>query len=628
MNSALLLTALFNGAWQGAALCFLALLTFRLFRRLNATTMFAVWSVLLAIAVLLPAANYVFAAKPYVVRVVVPAGPTYAVGSERPRYLGRVSMSQRDTYALRAATVSTPRVGAHIDLAAIVTSVLRYAPVILALLAMIALLRLGLLGRDVVRMLLARTRVRPIEPPVAVSADIARPYRYAASQEFTSPCVLGFAPALIVIPEDLLVDDRAELTSVLLHEREHVRRFDDVQNVVHRLVGAVGFFCPGVRIALRELALYREQICDDAAVNATGDRISYAMTLTDLAQWAQGRGAPVPSLIFKRKHLLHRLDVLLDSAVSHSLRMNRRFAVAAVAAVVLAAVLVLRIQVPVVAQTLATPAPQTVRAQMSKVRADAAQVRAEAVQTRAHLSVVRSMVNQMRAQAAAVHAQARAREQEQKVRELHQHAHLHARITHLVTSQPAVAFAPPVSAPAPATAVAVNSSGDLLDALSNAGLRNLSVDDLVSIRDHGVTPELVRSAASYFGHVKAEDLVYLADHGVGPQYIATLTTSGVRNVSPKEATLLMDHGVSAPLISAACAYFTHITADDLSRLADHGVSAPAMQGFRSAGLTGVSVDDVIRLFDNGIDARYVAKVRRFNPHASIDEIIRLRNAGF
>lgn len=669
MNAALLLTALFNGAWQGTALCLLALQAFRLFRRLNATTMFAVWSVSLAIVVLLPAANYALAVRPYVVRVVAQASA--------PRYLGGASIPYHDTGArasiqrnagvtLRyrsAAEASRPLPSTRnnsLNIVDLVTTVFRYAPAILALLALIALLRLGWLGRDVVRMLVARKRVRTIEPPVAVSGDIARPYRYAASNEFTSPCVLGFAPALIVIPEDLLADDRAELTSVVLHEREHVRRFDDVQNVVHRIIGALGFFCPGVRIALRELALYREQICDDAAVNATGDRISYAMTLTDLAQWAQGRGAPVPSLIFKRKHLLHRLEVLLDSAVSHSLRMNRRFALAAAAAVVLAAVLVLRIQVPVVAQTLVTPAPppQAVRAQVraeaAKVRAQTAQVRAEAAQTRAHLSVVRAMVKQMRAQAVTVRAQTQVRTQEQQMRKqmlqvrqqveqarkqeqqaheqlqrvherlqhVHEHAHLRARLAQPLASAPTIAIAPPVT-------VAANSMpGNLLDALSSAGLRNLSVDDLVALRDHGVTPELVHSASSYFGHVKAEDLVYLADHGVGPQYISTLTASGVRGISPKEATTLMDHGVSASLISAASAYFGHVGAGDLTLLADHGVMATVVQGYQAAGLSGVSVHDMIRLFDNGVDGRYVAKVRRFNSRATVDDIIRLRDAGF
>jgi beta-lactamase regulating signal transducer with metallopeptidase domain len=545
-----------------------------------------------------------------------------------------------------------------VNVAAMLTNVLRYAPVILALLVLIALVRLAVLVHDVVRMLVARKRVRPIESPVHVPGEIARPFGYAASDEFTSPCVLGFAPALIVIPEDLLAaQDGTELTSVVLHEREHVRRFDDVQNVLHRLIGAVAFFCPGVRIALRELALYREQICDDAAINATGDRVSYAMTLTDLAQWAQGRGAPVPSLIFKRKHLLHRLEVLLDSAVSHSLRMNRRFAFAAVTALVLAAVLVLRIQVPVVAQTIVTASPepvtQKVRAELRKVRPHVEQMRTQVKLLHEQTKLMRVQAQQVREQTQKVRAQVvKAHAQLQKVRPAvrstfskpeHVHAHVNSRAhaersnayAYAYASTPATEYTASTTSTvtsgptsSAATAVSANTSGDLLDALDQAGLRDLSVDQLIAIRDHGVTPDLVRSAASYFGHIGANDLVYLADHGVGQAYLGTLTASGVRGISPKDAVTLMDHGVSSQLIAAATAYFSHPSAEELTQLADHGVSGQTLQGFRAAGLSGISVRDVVRLADNGVDARYVAKVRRFNPRASVDDIIRLRDAGF
>ncbi|HLI96354.1 MAG TPA: M56 family metallopeptidase [Candidatus Baltobacteraceae bacterium] len=637
MNASLLLTALFNGAWQGAALCVLALLAFRIFRRLNATTMFAVWSVLLGIAVLLPVANYAFATKPYVV-----VQRVRDAGASIPQRDTRTSVLQRDT---RASTKPRPEVSkgqrdtrASINLVAVASNVLRYAPMVLALLALVALVRLGILVHDVVRMLLARKRVRLIEAPVHVSEAIARPFRYAASSDFTSPCVLGFAPALIVIPEDLLSDDDAELTSVVLHECEHVRRFDDVQNVLHRVIGAIAFFCPGVRIALRELALYREQICDDAAISATGDRVSYAMTLTDLAHWAQGRGAPVPSLIFKRKHLLHRLEVLLDSAVSHSLRMNRRFAFAAGGALILAAALVLRIQVPVIAQTIvqASPAPvtQNVRVRMRNVHARVEQMHTQVKAMREQVKQLRVQANEMREQMVKIHSEMNKARTTVKPMHVHLHAY-HSRPYDVATVMPKTAsVASPASTATTITTVptvttmSVNSSGDLLDALNAAGLRNLSVDDLIAIRDHGVTPDLVRDATSYFGHVSAKDLVYLADHGVGSNYLGTLRASGVRGISPADAVKLMDHGVSAPLINAAAAYFGRATADDLTALADHGVSSSSLQGFRAVGLTGISVHDVVRLFDNGVDAAYVAKVRRLNPHASIDDIIRLRDAGF
>lgn len=640
MNASLLLTALFNGAWQGALLCGAAALIFRFFRRLNATTMFTVWSVLLAIAVLLPAANYAFAPRPVTVHVAHTA-VLAAARSVQPLDYARRSIPHDDKEAPATMPTITIRVSD------VVAAIFRFAPEILAALALVALLRLGLLGRDVVRMLIARSRVRPIEAPVQLPSDISRPFSFAASGDFTSPCVLGFSPALIVLPEDLL-GRGDELASVVLHEREHVRRFDDIQNVVQRFIGAIAFFCPGVRIALRELALYREQICDDAAVNATGDRVSYAMTLTDLAQWAQGRGVPVPSLIFKRKHLMHRLEVLLDSAVSHSLRMNRRFAAGAVIALVIAAAVVLRFQVPVIAFAAEHPAAPAAKVQHAAVKVEHAVTKVE----RTVRSVNHTVTNVDRAVIKADRA----------VTHVHNHVHVHAapvapiipRAAYEAVTQ--VAMVKSMAPQLQADVVGV-SSPDILDALNAAGLRNLSVDDLIALRDHGVNAREIRAATSYFGRLSAHDLTYLADHGVGPMYIETLRQSGINGIDPQSAVQLMDHGVTAPLIHSAFGYFGRRPAADLTYLADHGVNARYLDELRDNGITGIgpadvvmltdhgvkavmirtamrsfrsrpSVADLVQLADHGVDCQYIEKAMRFNPNASVADVIRLRDSGF
>jgi len=661
MNAALVLTALFNGAWQGAVLCTLAVLAFRLFRRLNATTMFTVWTVLLAIAVALPFANYAFAAKPVTVTVQAPVRASVAT-TPRLRSAPLAGARGRSIpHDDSGAAASLPARVASFDVRQTAVDTLglvsRYALWILAALGIVAFGRLAWLGRDIGRMLAARARVRPIDAPVEFSDDIARPYAFAASDDFTSPCVLGFAPALIVIPEELLAQPGTELTSVVLHEREHVRRFDDVQNVLQRFIGAIAFFCPGVRIALRELALYREQICDDAAVNATGDRVSYAMTLTDLAQWAQGRGAPVPSLIFKRKHLLHRLEVLLDSAVNHSLRMNRRFSIASATAVLVAAAIVLRVQVPVIAETIAKPpapkaapvAPKIVpriahvapaivpKMIVPKPRPIAKAVKAALAAPKAPRVTAKLALPAIVVPRLAPPAPRTALEIKARVEAIAPVAHAAAlaRVARAAAVAPvaraaalaAVARASAIAPIAP-TIAAMGGSGDLLDALNAAGMRNLPVEQLISLRDHGVSAALVQSATSYFGRISADDLTYLADHGVGTPYLDALRGDGVTGISVKDAVRLMDHGVTPMFMRSAFGYFRpRPSADDLVQLVDHGVTTRCIAAFRENGLN-VSVHDMVRLEDNGVEAPYAAKIRHSNPNASVDDIIRLHNAGF
>ena len=654
MNTALVLTAFFNAAWQGTLLCAVALAAFRIFRRLNATTMFAVWSVLLGIAVLLPVANYTFAAKPYTVKVT--AAPVVPVQANRPRaaVLSEARAGALDDTPIRHSQKAppTPPSPTMIERAtALGTFASSHAGLVLIVLALIAALRVGMLLRDLVRMFLARAAVRLIDAPVHVPGRIRRRYEFAASHDMRSPCVIGFSPALIVIPEELLGEPAEKLASIVLHEREHVRRFDDVQNVLQRLIGAVAFFLPGVAIALRELALYREQICDDAAINGMGDAVSYALTLSGMAQWAVGRGTPVPTFIFKRRQLLHRLEVLLDSAVSHSQRTNRRFAVTAGAVLALAALIVLRFQIPVVAQTIVVPAIVPLHAAARAHVAIAPLVRPAQPAHPAAAAAPKKPAKKAHA-IAAVAKPAKALKHAKRVQKLHtEHWFEYSYSNTAPLARPALA--PAVSAEAmvasstgtAAAAIAPMakaasmtakiaapigwSKEDLLDALQAANMRDIPVDKLIAMRDHGVSGSLVRAATAYFGRISPDDLTYLADHGVGQRYIEVLRSSGINGISPASAVLMMDHGVGANLIAAAYAFYNpHPSASDLTYLADHGMSGTFLQSLRQNGLNNISVADTVRLLDHGVDGVFISRVRHLNPRASIDDIIRLHDSGF
>lgn len=645
MNYALLLTALFNGAWQGAVLCGAAYLVLQATRRLNATTMFAVWSVLLGIALALPVANYAFAARPYTVRV------TPVTQTVTPVHLStrvRTELRKADS-TVTVAPLRRPAPVAQISpvQAAVQTfenvagSLLERARIILLLLGAIAAVRLVILARDVLGMFAARRAAKRIDLPFTVGS-LARPFGFASSTQLTSPCVLGFSPALIVIPEALLGAPERELRSVVLHEREHVRRYDDVQNVVYRILNAIAFCCPGVRLALRELALYREQICDDAAVNGIGDAVTYAMTLTGMAQWAQGRGVPVPSLIFKRRQLLHRLEVLLDGAVSHSLHTNRRFALSACIAIFAAALIVLRFQVPVIAQVVVAPPavpkiaqsvalPKTVAPAVVPKTPITAEAAPPVPKVTPCPPAMLPKIKPLQGVAKSMHLAPIARKMT-----LLAAVPSVTRAESIAANAPVVHYAavpqtPQVPRVAPVAVGASSSqSSDLLDALSAAGLRDLSVDQLIAIRDHGVTPDLVRAAVAYFGRgIAANALTSLADHGVSPSYLESLRWSGVTGISPQSVITMMDHGVGASLLRSAFAYFhPGPSASDLTMLADRGVSADTLDQFNKYGISGVSVSDVVRLMDRGVTPAYIVKIRRMNPRATLDDIIRLHDSGF
>ena len=107
------------------------------------------------------------------------------------------------------------------------------------------------------------------------------------SPSINSPMALGILRPIIVFPADLVEKLRTdELTLVLMHELAHVRRWDNLTLLLHRLVSAVLFFHPAVWLCGRMLRREAEQACDDLVVCATGRSEAYARGLAHVAERA------------------------------------------------------------------------------------------------------------------------------------------------------------------------------------------------------------------------------------------------------------------------------------------------------------------------------------------------------
>lgn len=672
MNAPALVMALFNGAWQGMLLCLAVLGILRLYRGLNAATRYAIWSAVLGIVLILPIANYAFSVRP------VMQTETYTVIAPAPQLVhvqqgkaAKPSVQLPPTQPREIAPKLQPYQLAVHELAGLA----QYARFALYALALLALIRLAILGREIARMIASRSAVAPIAPPFALRDSVRRPYAFAASSGASMPCVLGFQPALIVIPDVLLGSEQHdELLSVVLHEHEHVMRFDDVQNVLHRLSSAIGFFLPGVHLALRELAVYREQICDDAAIAGMGNRYAYARTLSTMAAWMQSSPTPVPCFIFKRKQLLRRIEVLLDAAVSHSLRPNLRFAALTIAALAAIAIVTLRWQVPVFAERVTVVRPKMAARPITVARARvapriAARIAPKIAPTIVKATRAKTLIKKSAITNCACPKIAPAAKKIQgapllfaPVARAMIHAHLHAHLAARLAGDTVIApprlgqLAEEIARRSAMVPPARNT--DLLDALSKAGYNNLSVDDLIALRDHGVSAGLIEASGSYFGqHLNVGDLVYLADHGVSGIYLSELSAAGIRGLQAADVVKMFDHGVGAMSIAAARVYFGTINSTDLVTLVDNGVSAAYLMELHAAGVRGLkagdvvrlmdhgvspglvsglhalgynpSVEDIVRLADHGVTMQYVESLRRLgNRHLSIDDIIRLHDAGF
>ena len=109
--------------------------------------------------------------------------------------------------------------------------------------------------------------------------------KVATSPSISSPMALGILRPIIVFPADLVEKLSAdELALILMHELAHVRRWDNLTRLLHRLVSAVLFFHPAVWLCGRMLRREAEQACDDLVVCATGRSEAYARGLAHVAE--------------------------------------------------------------------------------------------------------------------------------------------------------------------------------------------------------------------------------------------------------------------------------------------------------------------------------------------------------
>ena len=141
-----------------------------------------------------------------------------------------------------------------------------------------------------------------------------------ASDSHTPKAVGFFAPA-IILPAWLLNhhagDGEAtgdELKHVLLHELAHLRRRDDWTNLLQQVVKALFFFHPAIWWMERELALSREQACDDEALEQTLDAKDYARSLALVAEksFVRRQVALAQAVIGRAHQLAQRVTRILD----------------------------------------------------------------------------------------------------------------------------------------------------------------------------------------------------------------------------------------------------------------------------------------------------------------------------
>jgi TonB family protein len=184
----------------------------------------------------------------------------------------------------------------------------------------------------------------------------------------------GIFRPMILLPADMRSwADLEEQRAILLHEAAHFERRDHLINLFQALIGAILFFHPAVRYALRQLALERELACDERVLGAGASATAYAEVLLKVAARAIAtREGYEPAFSATGKILDRRMTMILSYRPS-SLQRSRLAQALRVAALCGFALLLLPERVIVPESPLSMPVLVAAVPEISRVQATAGQ---------------------------------------------------------------------------------------------------------------------------------------------------------------------------------------------------------------------------------------------------------------
>ena len=100
----------------------------------------------------------------------------------------------------------------------------------------------------------------------------------------------------------------------------------------------------------------------------------------------------------------------------------------------------------------------------------------------------------------------------------------------------------------------------------------LTVEELIRLRNAGVTPAYIQKMRALFPDVTLGQIVSMANVGVTTEYVANLRAAGVEIKTSSDARRLASMGVTSEFVKRlAAAGYSNLSVKELSRLAAAGV---------------------------------------------------------
>ena len=376
-----------------------------------------------------------------------------------------------------------------------------------------------------------------------------RVIQYCECHRLDAPAVLGWFRPVVLLPVRALTGlTEEQIETVIAHELAHIRRLDCFVNLFQIAAETLLFYHPAVWWVSQRIRTEREHCCDDEAISVCGDAVNYARALTLMEEW---RTAPSLMMAANRSPLAGRVIRLLGLRGTAG---RTRAAGLAVSFVCLAGALlagnaflgVAHAALGAGASPKQEPSSSVIvikpDGELAKEKTQAAKPTGTAGQT-----TPKTQTNKDKDQQTS---------SEDK-----------------------------------------NHKESYLDAMKAAGFKDLTVDELISMKIQGVTPGYVKEIHDLGLKPTPDELVGMRVQGITPEYIRDM-----RTVSPK------------------------LNVDELIGMKVQGISHQYVQEMRDLGLQP-SADELVGMKVQGVTPEYVREMRATGLKPDTDELIGMKVQG-
>ena len=401
---------------------------------------------------------------------------------------------------------------------------------------------------------------------------VTRAVRLIESAAVDVPSVIGFLKPVVLVPASSLSGlSTRQLEMILAHELAHIRRHDFLVNMLQSVADTLLFYNPSAWWISRQIRVERENCCDDLAVSTCGNAVEYARALTVLEEL---RETPALAVAANGGSLLDRVKRLIG--IREKTMVNGWTAVAAaISFAVVMMVTSLPLQADRSTPPDAPPAPAAPPAPPAPPASDAA------MDVLADVPPPPPAPEAPEAPDAPWPAPA-------KIAVDHGYDY-DFDLAPVIAPTPAIAprpsvrpFRAPRAAIAPHAPLAIaaadfdfdDDDDDPADDKPIGSGGRLTVDELISLSIHKVTPQYIQEMRVVFSGLTLRQAQQMKMMNVTPKYVADMRAAGVDITTPKEATSLKIHNVTPEFVrSLSAAGYTKLTVRDLTRLAIAGVNA-------------------------------------------------------